>query len=90
MHRERWPHRCVICGETIGIGIHGQPASHYYFNRPLHVLFTICFQAGLVLDGLEEPAFNHPQDGSQSQRLLTWINYHEIPPVLVARLRIPN
>ncbi len=73
-----------------GIGIIGQPAPHYYFDRPLHILFNACFRAGLVLDGLEEPAFNHPQDGSRSSRLLSWINYHEIPPVLVARLRIPN
>src|SRR5947209_11744541 len=73
-----------------GIAIVGQPASHYYFDRPLHVLFNACFRAGLVLDGLEEPAFDHPHDGSQSARLLTWINYHEVPPALVARLRIPD
>jgi 2-polyprenyl-3-methyl-5-hydroxy-6-metoxy-1,4-benzoquinol methylase len=73
-----------------GIAMVGQPVPHYYFDRPLHVLFNACFRAGLVLDGLEEPAFDHPHDGSQSRRLLTWINYHEIPPALVARLRIPN
>ena len=73
-----------------GVGMLGEPTPHYYFDRPLHVLFNACFRAGLVLDGLEEPAFNHPHDGSQSGRLLSWINYSEIPPVLVARLRIPN
>ena len=73
-----------------GVGMLGEPIPHYYFDRPLHVLFNACFRAGLVLDGLEEPAFNHPHDGSQSGRLLSWINYREIPPVLVARLRIPN
>jgi 2-polyprenyl-3-methyl-5-hydroxy-6-metoxy-1,4-benzoquinol methylase len=73
-----------------GIGILGQPAAHYYFNRPLHILLNSCFQAGLVLDGLEEPSFDYPHDGSQSERLLSWIHYHEIPPVLVVRLRIPN
>lgn len=56
----------------------------------LHILFNACFRAGLVLDGLDEPTFNHPDDGSQSGRLLSWINYREILPVLVARLRIPN
>jgi 2-polyprenyl-3-methyl-5-hydroxy-6-metoxy-1,4-benzoquinol methylase len=71
-----------------GIGIIGQPASQYYFDRPLHVLFNACFRAGLVLDGLEEPAFNHPHDGSKPGRMLSWANYNEIPPVLVARLRI--
>ena len=73
-----------------GIAMAGQPVLQYYFDRPLHVLFNACFHAGLVLDGLEEPAFNHPHDGSQSRRLFSWINYSEIPPVLVARLRIPN
>ncbi len=56
----------------------------------MHTIFNACFRADLTLDGLEEPAFNHPHDGSQSSRLLSWINYHEIPLVLVARLRIPN
>ena len=72
-----------------GVGMPGEPVSHYYFDRSLHTIFNACFNAGLLLDGLEEPAFNHPDDGSQSSRLLSWINYNEIPPVLVARLRIP-
>jgi hypothetical protein len=72
------------------VGMVGEPAPHYYFDHPLHMLFNACFQAGLVLDGLEEPAFNSPHDGSQPRNLLSWANYREIPPVLVARLRIPN
>jgi 2-polyprenyl-3-methyl-5-hydroxy-6-metoxy-1,4-benzoquinol methylase len=76
-------------GPQKGVGIIGEPVPHYYFDRSLHVLFNACFRAGLVMDGLEEPAFNHPRDGSQSKRLLSWMNYREIPPVLVARLRIP-
>jgi 2-polyprenyl-3-methyl-5-hydroxy-6-metoxy-1,4-benzoquinol methylase len=71
-----------------GLGIIGQPAPHYYFHRPLHTLFNACFQAGFVLDGLEEPAFNSPEDGSKSGSLLSWVNYNEIPPVLVVRLRV--
>ncbi|MGZ3623753.1 MAG: class I SAM-dependent methyltransferase [Ktedonobacteraceae bacterium] len=72
-----------------GVGMVGEPVSHYYFDRPLHTIFNACFSAGFVLDGLEEPAFNHPHDGSLSSRLLSWVNYNEIPPVLVARMRIP-
>ncbi len=72
-----------------GVGMLGEPTPHYYFDRPLHVLFNACFQAGMVLDGLEEPAFNPPHDGSQPRSALSWANYREIPPVLVARLRIP-
>jgi 2-polyprenyl-3-methyl-5-hydroxy-6-metoxy-1,4-benzoquinol methylase len=72
-----------------GVGMLGEPVPHYYFDRPLHVLFNACFRAGLMIDGMEEPAFDHPQDGSRTDRLLGWSHYCEIPPVLVARLRIP-
>lgn len=74
-----------------GVAMIGQPASQYYFDRPLHMLFDACFRAGMVLDGLEEPAFNHPQDGSKvGNMVVNWVYYREIPPVLVARLRIPD
>jgi 2-polyprenyl-3-methyl-5-hydroxy-6-metoxy-1,4-benzoquinol methylase len=74
-----------------GVAMIGQPASHYYFDRPLHILFNACFRAGMVLDGLEEPAFNHPHDGSKvGSMLVNWVYFNEIPPVLVARLRIPT
>jgi hypothetical protein len=43
-----------------GIGILGQPQPHYYFHRPLRTLLGACFAAGMVLDGLEEPAFETP------------------------------
>ena len=72
-----------------GTGIAGQPVPHYYFHRPLHVLLGTCFRAGLVMDGIEEPAFNHPHDGSQPgsrTRALSWVNYNQIPPVLVVRM----
>ncbi|HLG63679.1 MAG TPA: class I SAM-dependent methyltransferase [Ktedonosporobacter sp.] len=73
-----------------GVGMLGEPLPHYYFDRPLHVLFNACFQAGLMLDGLEEPAFDPPHDGSQPGNILSWANYREIPPVLVTRWRIPH
>ena len=73
-----------------GLGMRGQPVAQYYFDRPLHVLFNACFRAGLVLDGLEEPAFNHPEDGSELRHLFSWKQYSEIPAVLAVRLRIPN
>ena len=70
-----------------GLGIIGQPEPHYYFERPLSVLFGECFAAGFVLDGLEEPSF---VDHEAPERPLSWDNYPEIPPVLVARLRSPG
>lgn len=68
-----------------GIGIVGQPVPHYYFHRPLHVLFNACFRAGFVLDGLKEPVFDQE---IERKRPLSWEKYTEIPPVLVARFRL--
>jgi len=63
----------------------GQPVAQYYFDRPISLLFGSCFKAGFVLDGLEAPVF----DGrAEAKRLLGWGNYREIPPVLVARMRL--
>jgi SAM-dependent methyltransferase len=67
-----------------GLGVVGQPVAHYYFHRPLHMLLNACFEAGLVLDRLEEPRFG-PE--AKPARPFSWANYNEIPPVLVARLR---
>lgn len=67
-----------------GTGMPGEPVSHWYFHRPLSELLGACFAAGFVLDGLEEPAFR-PEDGTPGA--LSWLNFTEIPPVLVARLR---
>jgi 2-polyprenyl-3-methyl-5-hydroxy-6-metoxy-1,4-benzoquinol methylase len=68
-----------------GMGMPGEPVPHYYFHRPLSVLLTACFAAGLVLDGLEEPSF--PPSVS-SNACLSWTSFHHIPPVLLARLRL--
>jgi 2-polyprenyl-3-methyl-5-hydroxy-6-metoxy-1,4-benzoquinol methylase len=74
-----------------GVAMIGQPVPHYYFDRPLHVLFSACFRAGLVLDGLEEPAFNHPHDGSKIGSMpISWTHFKDIPPEMVVRLRIPG
>jgi 2-polyprenyl-3-methyl-5-hydroxy-6-metoxy-1,4-benzoquinol methylase len=70
---------------TKGLGIVGQPLPQYYFHRPLSMLLTHCFNAGFVLDGLEEPAFHGEVAPS---RTFSWVNYTDIPPVLVARLRL--
>lgn len=83
--------RYLHIGPQRGVAMLGQPTPHYYFDRPLHVLFNACFRAGLVIDGLEEPVFNHPHDGSKMGRMIiSWVNYKEIPPVMVVRLRIPG
>ncbi len=66
-----------------GVAIVGQPVKQLYFDRPLHCLLEPFFDAGLALDGLEEPAF---PPGSDAGRL-HWAGLPEIPAVLVARLR---
>jgi SAM-dependent methyltransferase len=69
-----------------GPGMPDEPAPHWYFHRPLNVLLGACFAAGFVLDGLEEPAFG-PEDAANAPAL-SWLTYRDIPPVLVARLRL--
>lgn len=65
-----------------GAGMPGEPEPHWYFHRPLHKLFGAFFEAGFVLDGLEEPALE-PRDTNPHE--LSWSNLPGIPPVLVAR-----
>jgi 2-polyprenyl-3-methyl-5-hydroxy-6-metoxy-1,4-benzoquinol methylase len=66
-----------------GTAMLGEPEPHWYFQRPLQELFGACFQAGFVLDGLEEPAFPFQEADS---RAVSWRNLPGIPPVLVARV----
>jgi SAM-dependent methyltransferase len=68
-----------------GGGMPGEPQPHYYFHRSLSGLLAACFGAGFVLDGLEEPAFSEP---IQSDLVLNWGHYPDIPPVLACRLRL--
>jgi SAM-dependent methyltransferase len=66
--------------------IFGQPRKQLVFQRPLHELLGAGFEAGFVLDGLEEPGF--PPDHPAGKNPLSWgKNLSEIPPVLVARLK---
>ena len=76
--------------ETIarGVAMVAQPRPQLYFHRPLQVLLGAGLDAGFVLDGLEERAF--PPEHPPGRLPLSWSGkYSEIPPVLVARLRMP-
>jgi 2-polyprenyl-3-methyl-5-hydroxy-6-metoxy-1,4-benzoquinol methylase len=71
-----------------GVAVRGQTKPQVYFERPLQYYFNQGFQNGFVLDGFEERAFppDHPH-----QFPLGWGgNFSEIPPVLVARMRLLN
>jgi SAM-dependent methyltransferase len=69
------------------VAMRDQPRVQLVFHRSLENLLGAGFEAGFALDGLEERAFppDHPNGGSDP---LSWgARYHEIPPVLVARMR---
>ncbi len=67
---------------SYGQAIHGQPEPQPYFHRPLQSLLAPAFEAGFVLDALEEPAFDSVARGR-------WADVDALPPVLVVRLRRP-
>ena len=71
-----------------GAALRDQPRPQLYFERPLQYYFNLGFRNGFVLDGFEECAF--PSGYPQSNPLGWGGNFSEIPPVLVARLRLPS
>jgi 2-polyprenyl-3-methyl-5-hydroxy-6-metoxy-1,4-benzoquinol methylase len=75
--------RYLAGGAAKGLAILGQPAAQYYFHRPLHELLNTCFDAGFVLDRIEEPPT--PQ---RERRRDSWASYNDIPPFFLARLKI--
>src|SRR5579883_2414457 len=54
----------------VGLAMHGQPAPHPYFHRPLGLLLAPALAAGLMLDGLEERAF--PPENAGGSAPLSW------------------
>jgi hypothetical protein len=71
-----------------GAALRGQPRPQIYFDRPLQYYFNRGFRNGFVLDGFEERAY--PPSQPQSYPLGWGGAFSEIPPVLVARLRLPS
>ena len=71
----------------MGIGIRGQPEPQHYFHRPIFMLLNTCFKHGFVLDRLEELALPRELE-RESGPPLSWMRFHEIPQVLVARMRL--
>jgi ubiquinone/menaquinone biosynthesis C-methylase UbiE len=71
---------------TRAVGIRGETEPHWDFSRSASDLLRPAFDAGLLLDGLEEPAF---PPSKESRHPFSWRNYQHIPPVLVVRLRNP-
>ena len=72
--------------QSQGLALRNQPKPQLYFHRPIRDYMNIAFQNGFVLDGFEERAFppEHPQFAP-----LGWGGkFSEIPPALIARLRL--
>lgn len=67
-----------------GAGAPNEPNAHLYFHRPLHLILNTAFAAGLVMDGMEEPAF---PEGTVGGSRLSWTEYTQFPPVFAARLK---
>ena len=77
----------ITPGVAHGVAISGQPRPQLIFHRPLQALLHAGFDAGFVLDDLEERAF--PPDHPSGRNPLSWNgHFSEIPPVLVARMRL--
>ena len=69
-----------------GLALRNQPKPQIYFDRPLQYYLNLGFQNGFVLDGFEERAF--PPETPQNFPLGWGGKFSEIPPVIVARMRL--
>ena len=69
------------------VALRDQPEPQLIFHRPLQMLFNAGFEAGFVIDKMEERAF--PADHPAGKNPLSWgANFSQIPPVLVVRMRL--
>ncbi|KAI9684644.1 MAG: hypothetical protein M1829_000017 [Trizodia sp. TS-e1964] len=62
----------------------GQPRTHLYFHRPLHAVLRPFLQAGLLLDGLEEPGYGGEKD---TKKIQSFANFQQIPVVMAFSFR---
>ena len=67
-----------------GIGVPGQPVRHFYFHRPLSMIFNIAFEIGFAVDGFEEPVL---PETDKKVGVTSWRAKREIPPIVVVRLK---
>lgn len=69
-----------------GLALRNQPKPQLYFNRPLEYYLNEGFKNGFILDGFSERAF--PPDHPQTSPLGWGGKFSEIPPALIARMRL--
>ena len=70
-----------------GIGIPGQSEPQHFFHRPISLLFNTFFSFGFILDGIEEPTMPEKLADTRISPL-NWVKLPQIPPVLVARMKL--
>lgn len=78
--------RYMTPSHSEGLALRNQPKPQLYFNRPLEYYLNEGFKNGFVLDGFSERAF--PPDHPQTSPLGWGGKFSEIPPVLIARMRL--
>jgi 2-polyprenyl-3-methyl-5-hydroxy-6-metoxy-1,4-benzoquinol methylase len=66
-------------------GIIGQPEPQWFFHRSISVLFRFGFEAGFVVDGIEEPGFRKTENLKAGVR---WHDMPDIPPVMIVRMKL--
>jgi SAM-dependent methyltransferase len=66
-------------------GIVGQPEPQWFFHRPIGVLFGFGFEAGFVVDGIEEPRLPEAEKPKAGVR---WHDMPDIPPIMVVRMKL--
>jgi SAM-dependent methyltransferase len=67
-------------------GIVGQPEPQWLFHRSLSALLGFGFEAGFVVDGLEEPRLPTPTAGAEAG--IAWRHMPDIPPIMVVRMKL--
>ena len=66
-------------------GITGQPEPQWVFHRSLSALFGFGFEAGFVVDGIEEPRL---PGSDQPEAGVHWHHMPDIPPIMVVRMKL--
>jgi SAM-dependent methyltransferase len=70
-----------------GVALKDQPVPQPYFHRSMEEVLNVGFGSGFVLDKFEEPVF--PADHPPGKDPLSFgANFSDIPPGLVARMRL--
>ena len=63
----------------------GQPEPQWFFHRPISVLFEFGFDAGFVVNGIDEPRLPGAKKPKAGVR---WHDMPDIPPIMVVRMKL--